>query len=75
MWLARIPGAWMHHEEEQGVEWLLFLVLMMGVGLGSVAAAWALRPSEEERMALVWYRDWATLSRPDAMDPDSPLGM
>jgi hypothetical protein len=29
-----------------GVEWLLFLVLMMGVGLGSAAAAWATRHSE-----------------------------
>jgi hypothetical protein len=29
-----------------GVEWLLFLVLMLGVGLGSAAAAWATRRPE-----------------------------
>lgn len=28
------------------VGWLLFLVLMLGVGLGSAAAAWALRRPE-----------------------------
>jgi hypothetical protein len=59
-----------------GAELLLFLVLMMGVGLGSAAAAWALRPTQEERTALLWYRDWSTpqakamlAPEPESADP------
>jgi hypothetical protein len=56
----RIPGSWKRHEE-QGVVWELFLVLMLGVGLGSAAAAWATRRPETvvraEGRALVFEGD------------------
>lgn len=36
-------------------EWLVFAVLMLGVGLGSAAAARALRPTAEEQEA---WKSW-----------------
>lgn len=41
-------------------EWILFLVLMMGVGLGSAAAAWATRLSEQERQWIEAGKDAMT---------------
>lgn len=45
MWPCRKHGAWKQHGVRV-VEWQLFLVLMLGVGLGSAAAAWATRRPE-----------------------------
>ena len=45
---------------------LVFLVLALGVGLGSAAAAWATRPSKEERAA---WDSWVHRSTPKMAYP------
>ena len=50
---------------------LVFLVLALGVGLGSAAAAWATRPSKEERAA---WDSWVARSTPMMRDPGLDYG-